>query len=430
MPALSSPFSTYLPFLMIFENFIIAGCYTMIASGITYGIWQNRKAGINPVVVTIVLIFSSCALGHGMHGFGMLGFGQWARAQTLFDLMTVIVAIRFVTYYESFSVLAKIGQIAAANVELESENISLQETLLKLKQTQSQLIQTEKMTSLGQMVAGIAHEINNPVNFIHGNLRHVGVHTSELLTMMKLYQNLYPQPLPEIKAASEETDIDFIQADLPRILSSMEVGTARIRKIVLGLRNFSRKDEAEYKAVDIHEGIDSTLLILQHRLDANRERPAIEVIREYGSLPLVECYASQMNQVFLNLLANAIDAIESASVGRTWEEMEAAPGQIKIRTTSRNPNSVTIAISDNGGGVPESIRTRIFDPFFTSKEVGKGTGLGLSISQQIVTERHNGQIECCSTPGETTEFTIQIPVIQDVQQEVRETADTELQLST
>ncbi|NJM96106.1 MAG: sensor histidine kinase [Phormidesmis sp. RL_2_1] len=430
MFSLSAPFSTYLPFLMIFENFVIAGCYTMIASGITYGIWQNRKAGVNPVVVTIALIFSSCALGHGMHSFGMLGFGEWVRTQTIFDLLTVAVAIRFVTYYESFGVLAQIGQIAAANVELESENLSLQEALLKLKKAQSQLIQAEKMTSLGQMVAGIAHEINNPVNFIHANLKHVEASISEILDMVALYQTHYPQPVSEIEIASEEMDIDFIQSDLPNMLASMKMGTERIREIILGLRNFSRKDEAAYKAVNIHDGIDSTLLILQHRLKTKEDRPAIQVIREYGNLPLVECYASQLNQVFLNLLANAIDAIEEANASRTQEEIEDSPGQITIRTRSLNENCVSIEISDNGGGIPDNIKNLVFDPFFTSKAVGKGTGLGLSISYQIVTDRHNGQLECHSIPDKTTDFIVKIPVVQDVADGVREVAESALRTST
>jgi len=407
MALLSARFSTYLPFLMIFENFVIAGCYAMIASGITYGVWKSRKTGVNPVVVTIILIFASCALGHGMHGFGMLGFDSWVRFQTAFDLLTVIAAIRFVTYYESFGVLAQIGQIAAANVELESENLSLQEALSKLQQAQSQLIQAEKMTSLGQMVAGIAHEINNPVNFIHGNLKHVERYSADLLDIVALYQAHYPQPVSEIESAAEEVDIEFIQADLPKVLVSMSLGTQRIRRIVLGLRNFSRKDEAVCKAVDIHEGLDSTLLLLQYRLEGKRDRPNITVVRDYGNLPLVECYASQLNQVFLNLLANAIDAIEDADSSHKGGSLKA--GQITIRTASSDQNSISITIADNGNGIPEDIRSRVFDPFFTSKEIGKGTGLGLSISYQIVTERHNGKLSCCSIPEEATAFTIQIP---------------------
>ena len=327
--------------------------------------------------------------------------------------MTVIVALRFVTYYESFGVLAKIGHIAAANVELESENLSLQDALLKLKQTQSQLIQAEKMTSLGQMVAGIAHEINNPVNFIHGNIQHVEEHAAELLSILSLYQTHYPHPVAEVELAANNADLTFIQTDLPNILDSIRLGTERIRTIVLGLRNFSRKDEAACKAVNIREGLDSTLLILQHRLKETESRPAIQVVCDYGNLPLVECHASQLNQVFLNLIANAIDAIEDANTHRTHEEIEAAPGQITIRTVAVDENIVRITVADNGSGIPESIRNRIFDPFFTSKAIGKGTGLGLSISYQIVTERHHGQLECRSIPGEATEFTIQIPIVQD-----------------
>jgi two-component system, NtrC family, sensor kinase len=208
----------------------------------------------------------------------------------------------------------------------------------------------------------------------------------------------------------EDLDIEFIQADLPKILSSMEMGTDRIRQIVLSLRNFSRIDEADFKTVDIHEGIDSTLLILQYRLKDGLERPAIQVIRDYANLPLVACYAGQMNQAFMNILANAIDALEEASVKRTYQENKENPSQITIRTSIIDAKWIKIEISDNGVGMPESIQKRIFDPFFTTKSVGKGTGMGMPISYQIVTEKHGGKLDCFSIPGEGTEFIIQIPV--------------------
>ena len=290
------------------------------------------------------------------------------------------------------------------STETLRQNEELKQALYKLKQTQAQLIQAEKMSGLGQMVAGVAHEINNPVNFIHGNLIYVNEYTQALLNIVHLYQQHYPNPAPEITEQAEEADLEFLSEDLPKMLTSLKVGTERIRQIVLSLRNFSRHDEAEMKEVDIHEGIDSTLMILQNRLKGARDSPRVEVIKDYGTLPKVECYAGQLNQVFMNIINNGIDALLEAKDNDTRE--------IRIRTEVKDSDWVVIAIADNGPGMTQETRQRIFDPFFTTKPVGSGTGLGLSISYQIVIEQHGGQLKCISAPGEGAQFLIEIPVQQ------------------
>jgi PAS domain S-box-containing protein len=300
--------------------------------------------------------------------------------------------------------------------QLREKATQLEVTLSELRSTQTQLIQTEKMSSLGLLVAGVAHEINNPINFIYGNVMHASEYSSDLLGLIKLYQESYPDPTPEIVATTEDMELAFIQEDLPKILQSMQVGVDRVRNIVLSLRNFSRLDEAEMKPVDIHSGIDSTLLILQHRLKKDALGHAIEVVKEYGQLPKVNCYASGLNQVFMNILSNAIDAVE-LRVG--LEEITASlenplsprfERKIVIRTEVCHKNWVRISIANNGAGMTEEVRSRVFDPFFTTKAVGKGTGLGLSISYQIVVEKHGGKLMCISAPGQGAEFVIEIPV--------------------
>ncbi len=284
----------------------------------------------------------------------------------------------------------------------------LNQALENLKRTQVQLVQSEKMSSLGQLVAGVAHEINNPVNFIHGNLNHVNEYTQGLLELVQLYQKHYPEPTEEVEDYIEELELDFLEEDLGKMLSSMKMGSDRIRQIVLSLRNFSRLDEADQKPVDLHEGIESTMMILQHRLKAHPDRPAIEVIRKYGELPPVECYPSKLNQVFMNILANAIDALEDSYVSGNTKL------QITISTEQLVNQWIAIRIADNGKGIPEEVVAKIFEPFFTTTSVGKGTGLGLSISHQIITEKHGGKFDCYSTPGQGTKFLMQIPCKQAI----------------
>jgi two-component system, NtrC family, sensor kinase len=284
---------------------------------------------------------------------------------------------------------------AARDITLQQQQSQqLESTLKELQQTQAQMIQSEKMSSLGQLVAGIAHEINNPVSFIHGNVTHAGEYAQELLELIALYQQAYPEPTGAIAAKLEEMDLDFLCHDLSKLLESMQVGTERIREIVKSLRLFSRLDEAEVKAVDLHDGLESTLMILESRFKAQQ----IEVIKTYGELPKVECFAGQLNQVFMNVLVNAIEALE-----------EVIEPTIRISTVLVE-QSVEIRITDNGVGIPDEIQHRIFDPFFTTKPVGKGTGMGMSTSYQIVTEKHGGQLFCHSTLGKGSEFVIQIPL--------------------
>lgn len=296
-----------------------------------------------------------------------------------------------------------------SEADLRYKAQELEQTLQELQQTQFQLIQSEKMSSLGQLVAGVAHEINNPMNFIYGNLTHATKYSQELLELLKLYQQYDLDPHPVVQEQAAAIDLEFLAQDLPKLLASMKVGADRIQKIVLALRNFSRMDEAEVKAVDIHEGIDSTLMILQNQLKARADRPAIEVIKAYSNLPLVECYAGQLNQVFMNILSNAIDALEERDHTRTYEDSERSPSQIRISTSMHGNDWVQICIADNGPGIPQPLQARLFDPFFTTKPIGKGTGLGMSISYQIITEKHGGSLCCQSTPGQGAEFTIEIP---------------------
>jgi PAS domain S-box-containing protein len=320
--------------------------------------------------------------------------------------------------------------------ELRTKNQELAKALRDVQQTQSLMVQNEKMVSLGQLVAGVAHEINNPVSFIYGNVMHADDYFQDLLKILLLYQAEYPEPTEAIREEIDALDLNFLLQDLPKLLNSMKMGAERIRQIVLSLKNFSRLDEAEQKHVDIHEGIDSSLLILQHRLKETPGHPKILLVKEYGNLPCVQCYAGQLNQVFMNIIGNAIDALEEAMETGQWAEdvnsfIPSCPSPtLRICTevkyepdvltetnnvvydaSRRNPTHIVIRIADNGPGIPAEVHQRLFDPFFTTKAPGKGTGLGLSISYQIVVEKHGGQLHCYSAPGQGTEFAIEIPIV-------------------
>ncbi|MEB3831862.1 protein kinase domain-containing protein [Phormidium sp. CCY1219] len=314
-----------------------------------------------------------------------------------------------------------------SEAQLREQATELEQTLQQLQRTQAQLIQTEKMSGLGQLVAGVAHEINNPIGFIYGNIEYAGQYVEDLLNLIQLYQQHYTTPMAEIQEEMEAIDLEFIARDLPHLLASIKNGADRIHKIVRGLQNFSRHDESEMKPVDIHEGIESTLLVLQSRLKLTNGKSAIQVVKDYGNLPKITCYASELNQVFMNVLSNAIDALHSLVNGhlsfvtgqkslvtgsndKAQTTNDQSQMTIRIRTESTPNDTVKISIADNGMGMSDRVRQRIFDPFFTTKPVGSGTGLGLWICYSIVVERHGGEFSCISAPGEGAEFIIEIPV--------------------
>jgi signal transduction histidine kinase len=290
--------------------------------------------------------------------------------------------------------------VARVNVQLKLRNLNRQ-----LQISQFKLMQAEKISSLGQLVAGVAHEVKNPVGFIAGNLEHTGNYIQDLISLLNLYQKYLPNTPEEIKNKIDAIDLDFLLEDLPKMIVSMNLGIERISDIMQSLRKFSRKDATYRKAVNIHQGIDTTLMILSHRLKANEIHPKIEVIKEYGKLPEIECFPGQLNQVFMNLLANAIDVFEDKA-----KKNESFIPQIRISTKLINNNSLEIIIADNGDGMTEEVRNNLFNAFFTTKAEEKGTGLGLSISYQIITETHGGTLECFSSEGEGTQFVIHIPI--------------------
>ncbi|MFN6560213.1 MAG: response regulator [Nostoc sp. ChiSLP01] len=288
---------------------------------------------------------------------------------------------------------------------------ALSKVLKDLQESQIQLVQTEKMSALGQLVAGVAHEINNPVGFIHGNLGHASVYFQAMAKLIELYQQHYPHPVAEIQEEIAAMDLQYMLSDLPNLISSMKEGVQRIRNISTSLRNFSRADSDRKVYCNIHDGIDSTIMILKHRLKASESRPNIEIIKNYGDLPELECFSGQLNQVFMNILANAIDALEEFNLGRSYVDIESNPNQIWIQTSlTEDKNHAFIRIKDNGIGMSPEVKQKIFDHLFTTKPVGQGTGLGLSIARQIVVEKHGGTLEVNSAPSQGSEFIIKLPI--------------------
>ena len=294
---------------------------------------------------------------------------------------------------------------------VQERTAELTQSLQQLQQTQLQLIQSEKMSTLGQLVAGIGHEINNPIGFIEGNFSYITEYTNNLLHLVNLQQQKLPHPEPEIEELLNQIDFEYLAEDIPKLLASMRQGIDRLKGISLSLRTFARSDISSKMEFQIHEGINSTLMLLKHRLQNKGNHPAIEVITQYGKLPPISCYPGQINQVFMNIIANAIDALDDLNQNHSDQKIAACPNTITI-TTSVNyqQETVIICIQDNGPGMLPEVQTRIFEQSFTTKPVGKGTGLGLAISYQIIVDKHNGQIDCLSIPGEGTKFIITLPI--------------------
>ncbi len=383
------------PSYEILYKIIVGEIATASKTAENLGYWANLGA----VLITLSLVAT----------IGLL-FQQYLKAnEQIHSIVVENMRLREIDLEQERQILE--SKVMERTEELQETNAMLINALTELKQSQVQVIQSEKMSMLGQLVAGVAHEINNPVGFIAGNIQPALYYVKDLFGLIDLYQQKYSQSDPDIQDEIENIDLEYIREDLPKLIASMQEGVARIFDISIGLRTFSRGDSASPVLFNLHEGINSTLMILKHRLKANETRPSIEVVKEYGQLPSVECYAGQLNQVFMNLLANAIDALEDSNQGRSFGEIKANSNQITIKTELDDDlQSAIIRIKDNGVGMTDGVKQKIFDHLFTTKEVGRGTGLGLAIAYQIVVEKHGGKLDVNSSLGQGSEFVIVIPV--------------------
>lgn len=362
-----------------------------------------RRLKANPATEFIPVIFTTALSDTESK---TKGFSLGAVDYITKPFQTVEVLARIKTHLQ----LRNFAKILEQQVAERTSELT--QALQQLQSSQMQLVQSEKMSALGNLVAGVAHEINNPVGFVSGNLNHLENYLKDLLYLIDLYQQNYAQPVAAIQAAIEDMDLDYVRVDAPKLIHSTQEGMRRLRHISTSLRTFSRADSDLPVSLNLHEGLDSTLLILKHRLKSKDSRPGIEVIREYGALPEVECYAGQLNQVFMNLLANAIDALEESNQGHSLAEIQANPNKITIKTElSDDRGFAVIRIQDNGIGMTHEVQQKIFDHLFTTKEVGKGTGLGLAIARQIVVDKHGGSLTVQSEPGLGTEFCIRLPIV-------------------
>lgn len=359
---------------------------------------QHLKSNSDTVHIPVIFMTALADTESKVTGFALGAVDYITKPFQAQELLA-----RVHTHLQLHHITKNLEQIVA------ERTLALQTALDQLHESQLQLVQSEKMSALGNLVAGIAHEINNPLGFLAGNLHPAQDYINDLLELLDLYQAELPQPSKTLQTTIKKIDLDYLREDLPKLLASMKGGIDRIQHISTSLRTFSRSDSDRPVLCNIHEGIDSTLMILKHRLKSNACRPEIEVIRDYGEIPEVECYAGQLNQVFMNILVNAIDALEEMNQKRDFAEIKANPNQIMIYTQKKG-QQVQIQIRDNGIGMSEDVKQRSFDHLFTTKLVGEGTGLGLAISRQIVVEKHRGTLDVESELGKGTEFTIQIPI--------------------
>ncbi|MEH2414227.1 hybrid sensor histidine kinase/response regulator [Nostoc sp.] len=361
-----------------------------------------RRLKTNPITQNIPVIFMT-ALSDSTDKVAGLEIGAVDYITKPFQQEEVIARLKL---HLKISLLTR-----TLEERVQERTAELTQSLQQLQQTQLQLIQSEKMSTIGQMVAGIGHEINNPVGFVGGNLSYIEEYVNNLLRLVSLQQQKLPQPDAEIEELVEEIDLEYLVEDLPKLMASMHQGISRLKDISLSLRTFARTDIASQVEFQIHEGIDSTLMLLRHRLKGNGDRPKIEVVTQYGDLPAISCYPGQLNQVFMNIIANAIDEFDELNQNHSDQKIAVYPNIITITTSVESQQqTVTICIQDNGPGMLTEVQARIFEPSFTTKAVGKGTGLGLAISYQIIVDKHNGQVNCLSIPGEGTKFIITLPM--------------------